>query len=220
MRDHLITLRKETETTIRVMYALQKFNLSLENTEYVNSVNKNVHFWIIFESSLIMKLFIGIRRLFEGKNDTFNFHKFIKYCKENIEDFSIEALEKRKLKESKTRPYWIDDYLIAAHVATDDDFHKLSKLVKENSKKMKVIYTDAASKIFAHAVHTDSEIVKEILDKLNFEEIETSLKSLWHVYEQVWQMYENGRQPSFIVSSYPHKEEVYDSVFKQLKLEA
>ena len=217
MKELLNTLRKETETTIRVLFALKKFNDLLTNRTYVNKVNENVHFWLIFESSLNTKLLIGIRRLFENKSEAFNFQKFIEGCKRDIFKFTKESFEKRKIEEAGgSRPYWLDKYLESVYCPTEEDFNKLSKLVRVSSNKMKGVYTDAASTVYAHAIHTDKEVVQNILSQLRFDEMELALNALWHVYEQVWQMYANGRGPSFEIASYPHSEEVYDSVTRQL----
>ena len=39
--------------------------------------------------------------------------------------------------------------------------------------------------------------MSNLSEKLNFEEIEQALTSIWHAYEQVWQMFENGEQLQF-----------------------
>jgi hypothetical protein len=219
MRELLNTLRNETETTIRVLFALQAFNELLRDKTNVNKVNENVYFWLIFESSLNTKLLIGIRRLFENKSGTFNFQKFIDLCKKDIFKFSKASFEKRRIEEAgAARPEWLDDYLKTVYTPTKEDFNELSKLVRNCSKKMKGVYSDAASTIFAHAVHTDTTVIQNMLSKIRFDEMEVALNALWHVYEQVWQMYHNGRKPLFEISAYPHKDEVVNSVIKQLKM--
>jgi hypothetical protein len=216
MRTILNTLRSEAESTIRTMYALQQFKALLANQEHVNRINENVHFWLIFESSLVTKLFIGIRRLFESKPDTFNFQRALNMIKNKIDEFRPAALEQRKLESQSGRPAWLDAYMAAVHTPTEADFDALGKLVRPSSKRMKRVYNDAASKIFAHAVHTDTTVISNLLADTNFDEIETALIAIWHFYEQVWQLYENGREPSLQISPYPYKEEVQQSVIRQL----
>jgi hypothetical protein len=217
MRTTLKTLRKEAESTIRSLYALQQFKYHLTNIEDIDKINSNVSFWRIFESSLLTKVFIGIRRLFENKSDTFNFQRVLNLIKQNIVDFQPAALEQRKLVGHNERPNWLDEYMADVYAPTEEDFNILAKLVKSNSKKMKGVYTEAASKIFAHAIHTDATSINNLLSDIDLDEIETSLNAVWHFYEQVWNLYENGRKPLQTISPYPYKEEVLHSVIQQVR---
>lgn len=216
MRAYLKNLRDEAETTLRVMYALRQFRLLLSEKDSVDKVNENPHFWIIYETSARTNMFIGIRRLFESKYDTFNFQKFVQNCMQNIGDFSSEPLRSRKLAGSDNAEEWIDEYMETVHEPSEEEFTSLFKLVRPHNKSMKGIYTDAASKIYAHAVHVDEVRMKEFEEKLNFEEIEEALTAIWHVHQQVWQMYENGRKPVIEIQDYPYIKEVTDSVEQQL----
>lgn len=216
MRNELDTLRREAESALRAEIALSHYNELLINKSYVVKANENVYFWKLIESALTIKVMIGVRRLYESKSDSFNFQNFINNCKINIHEFSLMALEKRKIDGRTCRPVWLDDYLSKAYVPIESDFDQLSKLVRTNSKQMKGIYTTAASKIFAHAIHTDPDQVDELLSDINLGEIESALTSIWHVYTQVWGMLENGRRPIFEVQPYPYTDEVRESIRAQL----
>jgi hypothetical protein len=159
---------------------------------------------------------LGIRRLYEGKAESFNFQNFIFHCIKNIDNFSKASLRVRKIKDSRNALEWIDDYMASVYEPTESDFKKLSKIVRINSKKMKGIYTDAASKIYAHAIHMDHASITNITEQLSFDEMEVALTSVWHVREQVWQMYENGREPQFDIGKYPYEDEVVEALVKQL----
>ena len=84
---------------------------------------------------------------------------------------------------------------------------------------MKGIYSKIASTVYAHAVHMSHPEITDMMRGLEFEEIETSLNSIWHVYEQIWQMYENGARPNIELKPYPYKKEVLDSVIRQVGCE-
>ncbi len=216
MRDLINSLRKETETTLRVFYALRQFQWFLTTSEGVRKINRNLDFWRIYESSLRTNMFIGIRRLYEAKSGTFNFQKFIDSCKNNISLFSKDALRARKIRGSCNAHEWIDDYMKDIYEPNESDFDLLAKLVREKSKKMKGPYIDAATKIYAHAIHMDHASMNMLSEKLNFEEIEEGLTSIWHAYEQTWHMFENGTQPHFEIRPYPYAQEVINSVIKQV----
>lgn len=216
MRDLIDNLRKETETTLRVFYALRQFQLFLTTSEGVEKINKNPDFWRIYETSLRTNMFVGIRRLYEAKPGTFNFQRFIDSCIENISLFSKDALRERKIRDSRNAHEWLDDYMKDVYEPNESDFKSLARLVRGNSKNMKGPYIDAATKIYAHAIHMDHASMQKLIEKLNFEEIEQALTSIWHAYEQVWQMFENGARPHFEIRPYPYAQEVLDSVINQV----
>ena len=216
MREILDNLRREAETAIRLLHSLKAFRLAVSKQEDVDLINLNSDFWRIHEASVRTHLFISIRRLYEGKNGTFNFQKFIELCISNIARFSKEELRKRK-ETSHNSKEWIESYMSGVYEPTIEDFKSLARVVRDNSKKMKGVYTDAASTIYAHAVHLEHSKILEISDQLNFDEMEIALDSIWHCYDQAWQMYENGRKPILEVNTYPYKQEVIDCFRKQLE---
>lgn len=215
MNEKLENFRSEAEQALRNYYALRAFRSLLKSKKSVRELNKNPEFWVIFESAILTKLFICIRRLFDSGRSSFNAQKFIEYAEQNIELFSLEKLRERKIAKNSDAAEWIDDYMIGKYEAKVEDIRNLSRLIRENSKKMKGIYTDVASKVYAHAVLIDHKDISELHSTLRFDEIEKSLLSVWHCYSQIWMMYENGRKPQLNVATYEHKDEVENAIKKQ-----
>ncbi len=209
---HLETFREEVETAIRVFYAYEAMGKLLSEPKYVNLANNNADFWIIFLSSAQTKLFIALGRLYDDSNDAFSFQSFIKACRENIEEFGCESFEKRKLNDYVTRPDWLDDYLSDAYFGKVDDIDALARLARPFNKKMKGLYKEIRSKVFAHAIHTDKINISDLFEGTSFEEIENALKVLWSIFWQVWQLYNNARQPTLEIESYPYKDEVVNCI--------
>jgi hypothetical protein len=212
LKVHIESLRREVETTIRVFYAYESMAKLLSEQQYVDLVNNNVYFWKIFLSSIQTKLFIALGRLYDDSNDAFSFRNFMKICRENIKEFGQDYLEKRKLNGSSTRPEWLDDYLKDAYFAVTGDIDALAKLARPFNKKMKGLYKEIRSKVFAHAIHTDAIVISNLLEDTNLHEIESALTALWSIYSQVWQMFENGRKPTLEIEPYPYKDEVTNCV--------
>ncbi len=205
-------LRHEVETAIRVYYAYVKVNQLLSEQKHVDLINKNVHFWKIFLSSTQTKLFIALGRLYDDSNDSFSFHSFMKTCRDNIKEFSRDNFEKRTQNEYSERPEWLDERLRTAYFAETGDLDKLAKLAKPYNNKMKGLYKEIRSKIFAHAIHTDETVIANLFQETNLEEIENALKTLWSVYGQIWQMYHNGQKPTYNIEEYHYKDEVNDCI--------
>jgi len=209
---HLETFRAEVETAIRVYYAYEAMSKLLSEQKYVNLANNNADFWIIFLSSAQTKLFIALGRLYDDSNDAFSFQSFIKTCRENIEEFGRESFEKRRLSNYVTRPDWLDDYLSDAYFGKVEDIDALARLARPFNKKMKGLYKEIRSKVFAHAIHNDKIIISNLFEGTSFEEIENALKALWSIYWQVWQLYSNARQPTLEIESYPYKDDVVNCI--------
>jgi hypothetical protein len=209
---HIEKFRGEIETAIRVLCAYEAMFKLLSDQQYVDLVNNNVYFWKIFLSSVQTKLFIALGRLYDDSNGAFSFQTFIKTCRENIEEFGHESFEKRRLIGYATRPDWLDDYLRGAYFAKVEDIDALARLARPFNKKMKGLYKEIRSKVFAHAIHTDKIAISNLFEGTNFKEIDDALTALWSIYSQVSQLYHNARQPTLEIETYPYKAEVYDSV--------
>jgi hypothetical protein len=209
---HIENLRHEVETAIRTFYAFDKVMQLMSEQYYVDLFNKNLYFWKITISALQTKMFIALGRLYDDSNDAFSFHSFMKICRENISEFNRDNFEKRRQKEFTERPDWLDDYLKDAYFADIDDIHELSKLAQPHNKRMKGLYKEIRSKVFAHAIHTDESVISNLFMGTKYEEIENALKALWSIYNQIWQMYHNAREPMFKIEDYPYKDEVHNCI--------
>ena len=182
----------------------------------MNCANQNVYFWRLFEAAFQSRLLIGLRRLFDDGRDTFSIHKFLNHCRERISAFSKQALRSRRSSHPDSNE-WIDDFINDAYEPTLEDFNKFRKLIRDNCSRIKRVYTPAVSKIYAHAIHTDNDTISSMLSDLNFDEMENALNAVWHVYNQVWQIYENGKKPDFRMQPYPYADEVNQAVLRQLR---
>ena len=217
MEKHLNHLRSEVIVALRATYALQQFLQCLSIKEDVKKLNENSEFWMLFESSTRLQVFLSLRRIFENMRGTHNFQVFVNHCVEQVHLFSKTELRKRKFVGWEPDDSVLDDYLNNAYEATKDDFHKLSSLVRDNSKGIKSKYLNISSKVIAHAVLIDYEEIKSLYKGTTITEIESALNAVWHCYGQVWQMYHNGHAPIFEIGKYPYGHEIKDALLKQVR---
>ncbi|MSM39512.1 MAG: hypothetical protein GJT30_07820 [Geobacter sp.] len=208
----LDTFRSEVETALRIFYAYEGIKKLLADQMYVDLINKNISFWRIYISSVQTKLFIALGRLYDDSRDSFSFKTFSRTCRDNFQEFDKAGLEARKRDGAAIKPDWLDDYLDKAYYPTIEDINTLFRLTRPHNDKFKGLYRSIRDKVFAHAVHTDSEAIANMFQGTDFEEIEAALTVLWSIYSQIWQLYNNGRQPSFSIESYPYKDEVVDGL--------
>lgn len=216
MKENINNLRIEAESTLRYLYCVIAFHEALSDEGKVKKMNANPDYWRIYESSLLTSVFIGIRRLYESKNKTFNFQNFIEKRILEIEEFSLPKLKIRKIQTGAITEETAPTYLKNKYEPSINDFQEIARVVREKSKKMKGPYSNVASKVYTHAIHFSHSEALQSDQNLNLYEMEETLLSVWHCYEQVWQLYDNGNKPTFNDQSYPYKNEVINSVHKQI----
>lgn len=217
MRSEIINFGINIESSLRFLYSLIAFHEALGNKEYVGEINNNANFWRLFEASMLSSVFISIRRIYENEPDSHNFQNFIRNCSENIEQFTLQNVKNRKISSGALPIAEAEKYIVGKYQPSQEDFTGLARYVKERSKNMRGVYTKVASKVYAHAIHFKHLEALKPNQSLNLYEIEKALLSVWHVYEQVWQLYENGKKPDYNESKYQYKNEVTESVIAQLK---
>ena len=205
MEQLLRIFGNEAETTIRVFYLFKKFHSLLAEADAVETLNTNVYFWKLFQASLGTRLFIGLRGLFHHEKNTLSCQYFINQCKLNISDFSTTSLElrKRQIAAYPIIPDYLIEYMKDVIVPQPSDFDDLARLLRTYSKKMNDIHS-IASKLFAHALHTDTTKFTQMLSQLTIDDIESSLTSVWTIYRHVRYVYFNGWTPCNTLVTYPY----------------
>ena len=206
---------QEVETALRVFYAYR--SASELFSEDTNRFYQNPHFWMIFLGSVQRTLFISIGRLYDPSNDAFTFQRFIERCRDNIEEFGREHVEKRKLESLRRqgetgRPEWLDDFLNRASYAEIEDIDRLARLARPFNRRMREVYVEIRSKVFAHAILHD-EAIASILGQANLQEMENALTALWSIEEQIFHLAYNGKDNlAFETRPYRYKDEVQKAV--------
>ncbi|VUD69054.1 hypothetical protein TDB9533_04418 [Thalassocella blandensis] len=216
MKQEIENLRILVEPGIRFLYSAIAFHEALADEACVEKLNKNSDYWRLYESSTLSCVFMAIRKIYENKAHTFNFQNFLDKCIVNLEEFSINGVKDRKIKSGIFCEDSVKEYSSKCYEPNTDDFKEMGKFVRDRSKKMKGAYSTVASKVYAHAIHFSHKEALSANQCLNLYEIETALLSVWHCYEQVWQLYENGRQPSYGEPNYQYKQEVIEGVYRQI----
>jgi hypothetical protein len=210
---------QEVETALSVFYAYQFASELL--AQDTSRFYQNPHFWMIFLGSVQRTLFISLGRLYDPSNDAFTFQRFIKRCRANIEEFGREYVERRKLESLRGqrepgRPEWLDDFLNKVCYAKIEDLDRLARLARPFNRRMKEVYVEIRSKVFAHAILND-ETVASILGQANLKEIEDALTALWSIYEQISYLAYNGTDNlTFEARPYRYKDRVQEAVIMAL----
>ena len=219
MKTILNTLRSEAESTIRALHALEQFTALRASPPAVKAMNKNVHFWLLFQSSLLTKVFIGIRRLFENDRDTFNFQTALNTMKSRLDEFLPQSSRGNSRASQSDQNGWTSTW------------HKCIQPVKRTSMRYQglSVLTESLCKgsiLPPPARSSRTQFTRTHRRSTMRWPIPISVKSRLH-----WMLFgismsrcgkctRNGRKPSLQVSTYPYKKEVQQCVIKEIELMA
>jgi len=169
-------------------------NIASGNKEIYNALNENALSWSIITHSLQNNFFVTIGRLFDTSGDAFSIHAFLRACIDNIDQFGIDALRKRKLLGiSGEEPDWLDGYLEEAYVPSVEDFQRLRGEISKHQKDYEAIYRPIRNKVIAHKDRQTMENVNKLFGKTDIGQIEGFLWFLYQIENIVSDLLFNGR---------------------------
>lgn len=214
LENHIKTYQKEVEAALIYCHSYDFAMKLLSKPENNVEKNKNYFFWRIFATAVLSNLFICLGRIYDTHNNSFNFNKFIKLCKKNIGEFSLQTIEIIKSRSADGRPEWLDEYLANCHNATIADLDDIHSMERSCRKRFSRNYIHMRHKIFAHAEITENDDINKILkqNNINIAEIIEYLNIHWSIYNQIFCLYYNGRKPTLEIIEYGYKQDIEDGI--------
>ena len=150
--------------------------------------------WTIILYSLQCTFFITIVRLFDLDGESFSVHTFLRKCITNIDQFSKDALRKRRIKGSEAdKLSWLNEFIEKSYQPSEKDFLKLKGEVSKRQKRYESIYKPIRHKIFAHKELNGIKSVDELFKKAEIGEIQDLLCFLYQIERIIFQLLYNGR---------------------------
>ena len=187
------------------LYGYLSFNLIIsENKKALNLVNNTPLFWNTIMDALKTGFFVVLGRIFDQKSKH-NIDRLLKAAQDDIGIFSKEALAKRKRMENPNAYEWLEEYLKTSYVPTSKDFRALKKEVKNYRKIYEANYRDIRHMIYAHKEISDLEEAQKLFSKTKIGELQEVFVFVNALYETLWQLLLNGREP--ILRSMPYSVE-------------
>lgn len=157
------------------------------------ALNRNPLLWTIILYSLQCTFFITIGRLFDLDGESFSVHTFLRKCITNIDQFSKDALRKRRIKGSEAdKPSWLDEFIEKSYQPNEEDFLKLKGGVSKRQKQYELIYKPIRHKIFAHKDLKNIKCVDILFGKAKIGEIQDILYFLYQIKMIIRELLENG----------------------------
>lgn len=187
--------RTEVQAAIQFFYAFLAVNATLaENKKAFDLVNQAPLFWNTAIGALQTSFFISLGRVFDQQSNH-NIDRLLKVSQDNVEVFSLGALESRKRAGSSNADEWIDEYMRGVYVPTVLDFRRLRSYIKKYRKIYETGYRDIRRKVYAHKELSKREDVQALYAKTNIREMQKLLIFLNRLYEALWGLFHNGRKP-------------------------
>lgn len=209
-KRELEVFRTEVESGIQFFYTYLTINSILsKNKQALRIVNLTPSFWNTNSSALQTSFFIVLGRIFDNDKDArykkHTINTLLQVTKEHSDIFSAKALEVRKRSGSANADEWISDYMKDVYVPTDDDFKRLEKYVSKYRKIYEDRYQNIRHKRYAHKEVLNQDDVYKLFAQTNIPEIQKLLTFLNRLHEALWQLFHNGRKPTFRKTKYSVK---------------
>lgn len=191
--------RTEVETALQFFYGYLIIHAVARDRKSVYKfLNSAPLFWNTNLGALQTATFITLGRIFD-QDSAHNIDRLIGIAQNNLQIFSKQALGARKQGSAPTPPAWLPDYLKFAKEATRGDVRRWRSQVNELRKIYAANYRDLRHEVFAHRGWTDAS---QLFAKTNIRELQRVLLKLRALYEELWQLFFNGRKSKFRIGRY------------------
>lgn len=193
VEEALDIFQSEVTSTAWSFYVWKHFNnIAFSDRAIIEVLNQNPIAWNAILHSLQSTFFIKIGRLFDIDTDSFSFHSFIRFCIENINQFDLIHLKKRKM-ENGREPEWLNDYLNNVYIASEADMQKLRGEVAKCQKKYEGIYRPIRNQIYAHREISTISYEKLLFSKTRIEDLEGFLNLFFQIGMVIFDLMYNGK---------------------------
>ena len=200
--------REEVEIATESFYTyIEIHNQLSSNDSLYRILNRNPSFWNIILHALQNTFIITLGRIFDDLPSSHSIHKVINNCLAHLELFSKAALAKRKMKNGN-KPDWLDKYLSNAFEPSVDDLRVFKKELSKHRKVFDPVYKDIRNKVVAHTEFKDSRQISDLFSGTQIGEIEKILYGLHDILDAIWELMQNGKEPTLGSKTYDYKDRI------------
>jgi hypothetical protein len=171
-------------------------NRAYNEKELLDALNRTPLSWIMTRHALQVTLFMTLGRIFDTDGDAFSVDDLLKCCVDEIDIFSKDNLEDRKIAaQNGNKPDWLDEYIADADDIQAQDFQNLRGELSKYRKIFEKNYRPIRHKLFAHNEKEQMGRRDELWQQTNIEELKKILWFLHDLKETLFDAYQNGRSP-------------------------
>ena len=196
-----------------------------QHIEY--ALNEAPLFWNTILGALQQSALITLGRIFD-KSSKHNVRELLSLAENHVQIFSRPALKARKMIGQSGEPDWLAQYVAEAYEPTKLDLRRLAQRVNKHRATFEMRYKPLRDKIYAHKV-LDGEAARVLYSKTRVGELQNLLLFLVGLYNVLWELLYNGRQPKFrryrksaaAMRAKPtpkwHSAEVHETIFREAR---
>lgn len=168
-------------------------NLIARNEAIKRGVNENPRIWNAMLFSFQNSFLIVLGRLFDNDERSLSIHTLLQSGKENVIQYSLEALRRRRIRENGgIEPPWLDEFIGNSRQPTVQFFDDLIAMTAEIMKIYEEAYQPIRHKFIAHRDISAIDQSREFFQKTNIDELEKLLAFIYQVEMVVWEALTNG----------------------------
>lgn len=193
--QELDLFRGECEASSQHLYAYLAIHaLAKRRKQVFRTLDRSALFWNTVLGALQTSSLITLGRIFD-QDTPHNVDVLLRLAQSTPTMFLKPALGRRKHNTSEPKPEWLDKYVAQAYEPTASDFRSLRAHVKKARRIYEARYRELRRQIFAHKVAHVPDEVAPITTKANINELKRLISSLLSLYEALFELFWNGRQP-------------------------
>ncbi len=171
--------------------------MAAKHKEVHEFLNRTPMFWNTCTAALQTSTIITLARIFDKRSKSrHNLDALVGMARNSRTIFSKEALEGRT-KLLPITPADVVEFMRTAYQPTWADFDRIEALVEARRRIYETNYRNLRHKWFAHRGVSGPKEVQELFSATNIEELNQLFQFLGLLYELLWQLYTNGREPNF-----------------------
>lgn len=193
--QELDLFRGECEASSQHLYAYLAIHALAKRSKRVfRALDRSALFWNTVLGALQTSSLITLGRVFD-QDSPHNVDVLLRLAQSTPAMFSRHALTRRKHDSSTPKPDWLNEYVAQAHEPSPEDFRRLRAHVRKARRVYEARYRELRHKVFAHRVAHGPDEVAPIAAKANINELKRLISSLLSLYEALFELFWNGRQP-------------------------
>ncbi|MFW1090830.1 hypothetical protein ACEV9O_23210, partial [Vibrio parahaemolyticus] len=194
IEDYLKEYSNEVSGLTRTYFSWKYINVIASSDENVRkSLNENPTAWTTILHSLQTTMFITLGRIFDIDDEAFSIHKFVKYCAENVDQFSRLSLKQRKMEGEET-PKWLEGYLNTAHYPKREELLRLRGEVSKQCKIYDQSYKPIRHRFMAHKEFAAIGTAASLFAETNIKELEGIISFCNQIKFVIQEQYYNGKK--------------------------
>lgn len=198
-KDELEVFRKDVESALQFLYGYLTVHAVARDTKSVyQSINNSLLFWNTNLGALQTSAFIALGRVFD-QNSTHNLDHLLRIAQAHRHIFSKQALRLRKQEGTRLTSAELDQYMRTTGAATATDVRRWRSQIKSLRKIYEARYRTLRHEVFAHNVVADAST---LFAQTNIRELQRLLLKLRALYEELWQLFFNGRKRRYRIGRY------------------